>query len=490
MYTKLFKGGRQTSHMVNVFGSFCQLPRLAVVDSKHFMSVDRVISFQRISLFMTGDSSLARSHLGLEFFARPDQCSQSGDPMADGGESSDSWDDVLGGQSEVAAAAAADDALHELVPLPQAVAKLSPKRPCKPKSRWRVAIPAPKRRTQVQGVLAASRMRDHRSLKRRVTTALEFKRAVERAFDALRDVGLLNDRGRSAVRMRHNKITILTGRTAAKHVPFQTMLAMSFSDVQRRADVARAFQLDVQTATRIRCLIANAAMSSDAQFASQLGKYLESPDSKTESFVSSLAADATSERLFLPMLGLEESPGVGKSAWHVLVSNQRFAWARGGAWHFIEMVRPNIALVSTETAQALLQGLYGVPQTRQFVELELAGLKAATYPFLHFDLDGHSANANLSAFRRQAIIDSIGKTPLTSCKHCGNHAQNLIDNCFIDCFATKCVAWMAVGSKLFHMGGNFLRMIHAVPGFVDKHLPVPTLGAPGCVWYLCRFSQQ
>jgi hypothetical protein len=105
------------------------------------------------------------------------------------------------------------------------------------------------------------------------------------------------------------------------------MASTAFSSIQRRADVARAFAFDVKTVTRIRCLIASCGMSADRQFALLLASDFEREH--PTAFVSSLAADATTERLVLPFMGLEDMTESGKSAWHVLVSGQKFFWASG-----------------------------------------------------------------------------------------------------------------------------------------------------------------
>ena len=237
-----------------------------------------------------------------------------------------------------------------------------------------------------------------------------------RSAKKLRNAVFLTDRNQSVVNVGRSIIAISTGASRPLHVPFPAMASMAFSSIQRRADVAKAFQFDPNTVTRIRSLIAHCGMLCDAEFCKAINEHFKSKSSPT-AFVSSIAADATSERLVLPFMGLDSLSEMGKSSWHVLVSGQRFVWSERSdegalGWFVWEVVRPNVPLVSTESADTLINGLYSLPQVAAFAAFELNGLRVATFPFMHFDLDGHSSNAVMVAKRRRAVTNATERTPM------------------------------------------------------------------------------
>ena len=234
------------------------------------------------------------------------------------------------------------DALACVAPAPE-----GPKAPRK--SRWSVFIPGPKNRSPAEAALAAARMRDHKALRRDAHAEGKVKEHVKEALQKLRDAGLLNDANKTTVSVRRSMLSIVIATSRPLHVPYEAMATVAFSSIQRRADVARAFQFDAKAVTRLRCLVAHCGMSSDAKSMKLLGDSFcaKAPSS----FVSSLAADATKEQLNLQFLGMEANSELGKSSWSVQVSGQRFAWsieslsAEDLEWYVLELVRPNVALI-------------------------------------------------------------------------------------------------------------------------------------------------
>ena len=202
-------------------------------------------------------------------------------------------------------------------------------------------------------------------------------------------------------------------------------------------------------------------------------------------FVSGMAADATKETMILPLAGLGDGDEAAKSSWSVLVSIQRFSWVIKDPmdsatlpWRQIDFSRPIVPLIATEVVAHLFAGLYHAPQIRFFADFEKAGVEGALLSALHFDLDGHSANLPMVALRRQELLEETRKLPAVSSRHCGNHAQCLIDNCVIDSSDSSIHTWFTCGSAFFRMGGDFLRLIHVVFPYVDRSFETPVLGAP------------
>ena len=165
------------------------------------------------------------------------------------------------------------------------------------------------------------------------------------------------------------------------------------------------------------------------------------------------------------MLGLEAYPHLTRSSWHVMSSMHRFSWLPNSEssialqcyGHFvtIDFVRPNVALVSTEDHTCLYEAIYGVPQVEHFTSFEEAGCKADV-AFLHFELDGFSANHFLPAQRREVLESSgaLRRLPYISMHHCGNHAGNLNDNCTLTVCDETMFNWLSAGCCFFRMGGG------------------------------------
>ena len=167
---------------------------------------------------------------------------------------------------------------------------------------------------------------------------------------------------------------------------------------------------------------------------------------------------------------LQDFEHIGRSSWHLLVSIQRFSYTtrEDGVVQRkkCDFVRPLIAMVSTESAETLWQATYGMKCLVAFKEYEEAGVAAARYPFLAFDLDGLSSNIGMVACRRKEIIDVTKKIPAVSCRHCGNHCENLVEKYTLDAVDDETINFMTVAVVFFQTAANFLRLLHALPGYL------------------------
>ncbi len=262
------------------------------------------------------------------------------------------------------------------------------------------------------------------------------------------------------------------------------MMAVGFSGVMKRADVARAFHLDVKTVTRTRVLDAVVGATADEQFMNRLADSFE--EAGPLIFCASISGDGTTDVLNLPFVGLSDDMShAGRSAWHVMNSLQRFSWTMHqvsdnelSPWFCFEVTRPIVPILSSEKGATLGQSLFGVEQVRSHERFERIGLKCGSRSSLHFDLDGHSANIRMVCIRRAFLSRENGQPPMTTVRHCGNHVQNLIDVAVLSACSSDVVAIMAIGSLFFRMGGNFVRLLHNLPSFLDAKLPIQTLGPP------------
>ena len=89
-------------------------------------------------------------------------------------------------------------------------------------------------------------------------------------------------------------------------LPVQAMQAVSFSDISRRNDTARAFSMAPETVGRCRTLVAASGLFADRVWLQWKGARLL--EMGFPGFVSAMQCDATSAVLHLPMLGLEFPP--------------------------------------------------------------------------------------------------------------------------------------------------------------------------------------
>ena len=357
-------------------------------------------------------------------------------------------------------------------------------------SRWSAKIPCPQKRTADQQRLAASRMRDRKAARKLCDVKGKLRERLEECFAKLRECGLLRDRGKTRVRLSPSDVLSIRLLPSGKPslLPFEAMQHIAYTPLNRKADVAKAFGLCPKTVNRVRILAAAALETADDKF--MVNMIAEFERVRPLVFVSSIAADATQERLTLEMRGLEEMKHVGRSAWHVLVSLQRFSFVRGGddgpgGWVKIDFTRPSVAMVSSESGETIWQGLYHVKSVKHFSQFEMAGLRRAKWAFLHFDLDGHSGGLRSTALRRQEIINAVGpdnknSMPAVSVRHCGNHSQNLTDNQIWDAHprASDIYTFMQTGTLFFKMGGSFLRLVQAVKLDVEANFQLPLIGEP------------
>ena len=111
---------------------------------------------------------------------------------------------------------------------------------------------------------------------------------------------------------------------------------------------------------------------------------------------------------------------------------------------------------------------------KHFGETEAAGLSAATVGAAHFDLDGHPANQKMVAAR----LETLPKNTLCSVRHCGNHANNLVEGCTLDAVGCGVYLFLCITTMCLSMGGNFLRLIHSTPELISKYMLPPVREPP------------
>ena len=391
------------------------------------------------------------------------------------------WDDVLPTRASEASEAPGRGAVGgELVAADRA---LCARRRRVKTSTWKVKLPCPQARTAEQKWLAASRMRDAKSKKQRRTLKTAAKEVLKEALDKLRSLGLLRDGSKTKIRAGDVlSIQVASGPPAC--LPFEAMQQIAFRSLRRRNDTARTFGVDPATVTTVQVLAAEVKHRIDVTFMEQMGKLFKEAPPRV--FVSGMAADATSERLALPVVGLETLREATSSPWHVMVSINRFSWLRADgsdgspAWEKIDFTRPNVALTSSESGETIWASLYHVDAISAFADVELIGLANATWPFLHFDIDGQAGGVRMTALRRQEVKDACGKYPLVSSRHCGNHVGSLTDCAVLDAHddGERCFNLVQTGAIFFQMGGNFLRLIQCVRFELDDNMVAPIIGLP------------
>ena len=81
------------------------------------------------------------------------------------------------------------------------------------------------------------------------------------------------------------------------------------------------------------------------------------------------------------MLALEHATHVSKGSWHVMVSMQEFSHygqkEDKGGWSRLDTSRPNVAIVSSETAETLVESWYKVDSIKKYADYEEAGYHKA-----------------------------------------------------------------------------------------------------------------
>ena len=348
------------------------------------------------------------------------------------------------------------------------------RRPAK-KPRWHLRIPTPSRRDEKDGFLAACRMREARA-------AYAKAKVVQQACDDVNE--RLEKHGRLGLlaQVKDGKI-VLVG-PARKSYAF--IIDVACSSLKGRNATASMFNVDGRTVGRYQELTAGCLQKSDEMFLTLMRDSFRT--SPPVSFVGSLSADCTKEALQLPILGLDglNLHSLGRSSWNVLVSMVTFCWryrASPGA-RFVDFVRPNVPLISTESGQCFWKGCYDVGQVRAWAQTELMAVRLAVYAMLHFDLDGHPSNAIMAAERRQELINACAagvegeesKIPWVSITHCQNHCIGLIESQMIRAVSPELHEWLFYAGLFWGMNGNFLRMVQAVGEMVEKYLPRPVDG--------------
>lgn len=308
---------------------------------------------------------------------------------------------------------------------------------------WTVEIAAPpQQRSFQEHCLAACRMREALSRRRTARRVDQEARGLDHALERMRCMGLLRDHGKVTVRLQRKGedagcFELVLPDKRSTNIPYETMVRIAYSSVRSCSDCSRTFGVHPDTVTRTRRLVAHCAELSDDQILSDIAaSFRQDPPLF---YCMALCADATAERLNMPMAGLEKMPHLTRSAWHVLVSTQRHSWCKQTAdgtfkWTAADYQRPNLPLVATEKAGILFETLFDLPQIKKHTELVEEGLNSSQIAtFVHFDLDGHSANLRMVLAFYNSMKPGSKRRLLLTTNHCSNHCQNLVDLAVVDC---------------------------------------------------------
>jgi hypothetical protein len=132
---------------------------------------------------------------------------------------------------------------------------------------WKVWLPTPRRRDRTQHIAAAARMREAKALKRSGQQSELVVSQVNAALQSFRTAGILFDHGlRLQKKHRGGIMVVLPCEGKRKRVPIVTMLRAAYSLVNSKADVARMHRISTKTVARIRMVVAQCCMESDAAF--------------------------------------------------------------------------------------------------------------------------------------------------------------------------------------------------------------------------------
>ena len=112
-----------------------------------------------------------------------------------------------------------------------------------------------------------------------------------------------------------------------------------------------------------------------------------------------------------------------------------------------------------------------------FTAFELAGFRAARFPILHSDLDGLHANTRMVNIHREDLCGALGRQPVASSFHCGNHRTGIAETDVASIVFQEEQTCGLVGGAFLRVGGNFLRSVQSVPLVVDEEMGAPTIGA-------------
>ena len=345
-------------------------------------------------------------------------------------------------------------------------------------SRSQLKLPCSQNQTKDQQWMAAARMRDRKHVIQVARMAVLSKEMVAEAFDRLREAGLLRDGGKSKIKLSNKNVIAITlpGCKQPTALPCKAILEMTYSEVKSRADVARAFKIDPKTVTKFACLTAAASEKADEDYLLNFGDSFMTDEPLV--YVVALAADATANTFCLPMVGMEEHKEATRSNWHVMVSSCRVSITRKGESIRFEATRPNVAVVGTENGETIYASLYTVAAVKSQSDMDLKGLAAAKYPFMHFDLDGLPSNLRGVAIRRCEVREKTGKNVPTSVFHCGSHTTCLTENQTVVAMDNEGIYTLLQALPLFfNMGGNFLRLVQSCGPLFDDLVPRPVAGS-------------
>ena len=139
----------------------------------------------------------------------------------------------------------------------------------------------------------------------------------------LRDGGHLRDQGRNHLVIENGVVSLKgNGESSKPTVPCETVLATAFASINSRTDVARAIGVKPATVYQWLFFVADGIVTHDSVFMNELAENFEVELPCIA--VIGLSADATKERMYLPLSGPEVTEAT-RSAWNVLVSQHRFS---------------------------------------------------------------------------------------------------------------------------------------------------------------------
>jgi len=255
------------------------------------------------------------------------------------------------------------------------------------------------------------------------------------------------------------------GDHSRRSMTFKQMLSVAFSPIVRLGDLSKMWCMDARWLCKIRMAVAQCYMQSLGMIMnvsmcvfSQLA-----PDV----FVSSVAFDESTERLLLPVHA-RLGAAAQRSSWHVLVSQQHNSWVVRGPdrvkhSRWMNLARPPIPIVGT-SSECLFSGLFQTGCIGAYWAFQQHCLSQASFPILHYDRDGASANAKLLA-RHFCELPSHW---LLSSRACGNHTNNLVEGSLALSIDRDYINRMYSLSLLFRMHGYFSRLVLSLPALVES----------------------
>ena len=146
---------------------------------------------------------------------------------------------------------------------------------------------------------------------------------------------------------------------------------------------------------------------------------------------------------------------------YVGFSGQRLSWAYDDEkWHVADFVRPPVALLS-DTGEHLYNAMYGVPIVEPWCDVESVGCSNAEIAILHFDLDGHPANARTAGqgkhvmdTKRKECLGEDAEEVLLSLYHCNNHCNGLNERATVNAIDSDLSRWLWSAGEFLSMGGT------------------------------------